>query len=215
MLRNCTLDDSPALGKLREQVCELTPEPRSREILVVDLVLSSPAAIAVVLRLICRCLISKTLYSDDRALLAAMVFLIPKVGMSIWMTTHGLGKNTRNVEASMETKIFQLFWVGESFHVITLVVTKVSLLLLYLRIFADEIFLIWAKAGLGFVTVPGCPNINALTFSHAAISIGKDFFILALPIPELLPLKLSLQQKIGLIVMFQVGDIRMRHIGII
>jgi len=50
-----------------------------------------------------------------------------------------------------------------------------------------------------------CLDINALTYAHAAINIIQDFFILALPVPELLPLKLNLQQKIGLLVMFQVG----------
>ena len=50
-----------------------------------------------------------------------------------------------------------------------------------------------------------CLNINALTYAHASINIAQDLVILALPIPELLPIKLNLQQKIGLIVMFQVG----------
>ena len=61
------------LGKLRQQVCELKPESRSREILVVYLVLSSLALVAVVLRLLSRLLISKTLYSDDLAILGAIV----------------------------------------------------------------------------------------------------------------------------------------------
>jgi hypothetical protein len=123
-------------------------------------------------------------------------------------------------------------WVGESFYVLTLVLTKVSLLLFYLRIFfVSSRFQTWAKLALGFVILPGililllqlfqclpvqfnwdksidnakCLNINALTYAHAGINIAQDFVILALPIPELLPLKLNLQQKIGLIVMFQVG----------
>lgn len=112
-----------------------------------------------------------------------------------------------------------------------LLLTKVSLLLFYLRAFPSQRFQTWGKLALGFVVLPGivilllqllqcipvefnwdksitnakCLNVNALTYAHAGVNIAQDFLILALPIPELLPLQLNLQQKIGLFVMFQVG----------
>lgn len=122
-------------------------------------------------------------------------------------------------------------WVGETFYVLTLLLTKVSLILFYLRIFPSPRFQIWGKLGLGFVVLPAfiimllqllqclpvqynwdksidnakCIDVTALVYAHAGINIAQDFVILGLPIPELLQLKLDLQQKIGLIVMFQVG----------
>ncbi|KAK5045866.1 hypothetical protein LTR84_008959 [Exophiala bonariae] len=231
MLSNCTLADSLALGTLQQQVCDVKPQSRASEIVTIHLVLATLAFIAVVLRLLSRYLISKTIYNDDIAMLAAVVFLVPNIIFVGWMSTHGLGKNTWNVSASNVTKIMQLFWVGETFYVLTLLLTKVSLLLFYLRIFPSRRFQIWGKLGLGFVILPAtiimllqllqclpvqynwdktihnpkCINVNALTYAHAGINIAQDFVILALPIPELLHLKLDLQQKIGLIVMFQVG----------
>ena len=50
-----------------------------------------------------------------------------------------------------------------------------------------------------------CIDVNTLTYAHAGINIFQDVLILALPIPWLLRLKLELHQKIGLIIMFQVG----------
>jgi len=109
--------------------------------------------------------------------------------------------------------------------------TKISILLFYLRVFPTPGFQKCGKALLGFVALSGvvillcqllqclpvqynwnksirnakCINVNALVYAHAGINILQDLMILALPIPWLLRLRLAFSQKIGLIVLFQVG----------
>jgi hypothetical protein len=116
-------------------------------------------------------------------------------------------------------------------YIVLLLLTKVSILLFYLRVFPSRGF---RKAGysmLAFVVLSGviilfcqlfqchpirfnwdksardgkCLNVNALTYAHAGLNIAQDILILLLPIPWILRLKLQTHQKIGLVIMFQVG----------
>lgn len=122
-------------------------------------------------------------------------------------------------------------WVGEILYVLIILVTKTSILLFYMRIFPSHNFHIWVKGALGFVILPSiifmvllfvqcmpvaynwdksidsgkCLNMNAITYAHGGINIAQDLLILALPLPQLIPLKLKLSQKIGVFIMFQIG----------
>lgn len=50
-----------------------------------------------------------------------------------------------------------------------------------------------------------CININALTYTHAGMSIFQDLIILVLPMSELATLQLEKKQKVALFLVFQVG----------
>jgi hypothetical protein len=108
---------------------------------------------------------------------------------------------------------------------------KISILLFYLRIFPGRAFRIATYTILGFVALSSiiviflqifqctpiaynwdrsikggkCLNVNALTYSHAGMTIFQDFAILLLPIPELLGLKMEIKKKLGVIFIFQIG----------
>jgi hypothetical protein len=57
-------------------------------------------------------------------------------------------------------------------------------------------------------SVPGkCLNLSAVIYSGASTSIILDFVIIALPIPELKTLNLTLKKKITLGLMFSVGSL--------
>ena len=112
-----------------------------------------------------------------------------------------------------------------------LLLTKVAILIFYLRIFPRRWFQISAKLVLVFVVLSGvvilllqifqclpvafnwdktisgakCLDVNALTYTHAGITIAQDLLLLVLPLPELATLQLERNKKIGLILMFQVG----------
>ena len=149
----------------------------------------------------------------------------------VLVVLNGLGTHTWDNSAWTVTKIFQLFWIDETFYIVVLMLTKVSILIFYLRVFPSRGFQITGKTVLGFVVLSGsvillcqllqclpvqfnwdksirgakCINVNALTYAHASINIIQDILILALPVPWILRLKLQLNQKIGLVIMFQVG----------
>ncbi|EXJ61019.1 hypothetical protein A1O7_05172 [Cladophialophora yegresii CBS 114405] len=231
MLKNCTLAESITLGKLQEQVCGLKPESRQHTVLVVNLVTGSLAIFAVFLRLASRSLVSKRIWPDDIVISVAAILVIPFIGIGAWMAIHGLGKHTWDNSVWTATKIFQLFWVDEIFYIVILMLTKVSILLFYTRVFPSRGFQILCNTMIAFVVLSGvvvllcqmlqclpvafnwdksirgakCISINALTYGHAGINIFQDVLILALPIPWIMRLKLELNQKIGLVIMFQVG----------
>jgi hypothetical protein len=117
--------------------------------------------------------------------------------------------------------------------VITLASTKISVLLLYLRIFPQKLFRRAAFATIGmiilsatiifFMTVFSCHpvaffwnrdirggtclNVNKLAYANSAMSIIQDLLIVALPLPVLAKLNMGRKKKIGVGFMFAVGSL--------
>lgn len=109
--------------------------------------------------------------------------------------------------------------------------TKVSIVLFYLRVFPYDGFRLAGQTVLGFVVLSSmisffcvtfqclpvqynwdkdihnakCLDVNTLTYAHAGISVAQDVMILLLPIPWIIPLQLRRIQKIGMVIMFQAG----------
>jgi hypothetical protein len=126
-----------------------------------------------------------------------------------------------------------LVYIAESFYVVTLASTKISVLLLYLRIFPHESFRCAASATIGmialstviifFMTIFSCHpvaffwnrdirggtciNINKLAYANSAMSIIQDLLIVALPLPVLVKLNMGRKKKIGVGFMFTVGSL--------
>src|SRR5689334_10466044 len=111
--------------------------------------------------------------------------------------------------------------------------TKAAILLLYYRVFQSErfrkivigalivtaAFIIAFSFGVIFHCTPisfgwngwtgeyegTCINFNAFAWAHAITNIVFDLFIIILPIPELVRLKLGRRKMIHIILMFSVG----------
>jgi hypothetical protein len=137
----------------------------------------------------------------------------------------------RGATRSLSLTSLNKVWVDEIIYIVALMLTKVSILLFYMRVFPSRGFHMLCNTLLGFVVLAGtvillcqllqclpvrfnwdksihnakCINVNALTYAHAGINIFQDVLILALPIPWIMRLKLQPNQKIGLVIMFQVG----------
>jgi len=111
--------------------------------------------------------------------------------------------------------------------------TKISILLFYLRIFPDRSFRLWAYITLAFCVlymlaiVPAviaqcipislawerwdgphdgkCINLNAMGWSAAAVNIVLDAVVIVLPLHEMTKLKMSRRRKAGILLMFLGG----------
>lgn len=111
--------------------------------------------------------------------------------------------------------------------------TKISMLLLFLRLFPDQAFRIATKVVLAFTTAWGiamlitkalscrplsyfwtswdgehegvCIDHENLIWAHASINILLDLVIISLPMPTLLSMNLSWRKKLAICVMFAVG----------
>ena len=130
-----------------------------------------------------------------------------------------------------QSSVIRPVYVAETLYLAVILLTKVSLLSFYLRIFPRRGFQIITKVVLLFVITSGlvilfteifqclpvslnwnksesggrCININALSYINGGLSILQDIIILVLPITELVTLKLGRKQKLGVIFVFQVG----------
>jgi hypothetical protein len=111
-------------------------------------------------------------------------------------------------------------------------VTKASIILLYLRLFVQKPFRIICRILMGFVITYGiattlasifqctpivrawdktttgvCLNTTAFWFSNAALSIAGDVILIALPMPIIYKLKLKMNQKVSLMLVFCLGSL--------
>ena len=138
-----------------------------------------------------------------------------------------------NVPTNSITTVLHIYYWDEMFYATSLSLTKISILFFYLKIFPGRQFrymvytLIFANicyiivfdclfafqcnpiAGAWLSWNGGlaskCININIVVWSAAAINIVLDLAVLALPLPELFRLSMSLRKKIQIITMFAVG----------
>jgi hypothetical protein len=107
--------------------------------------------------------------------------------------------------------------------------TKLAFLFLYLRVFPRQKLrkVVHVLIGLGTLSIVTvnclpityiwtswdglhkgkCINLNAFVWAHAILDIVFDCIIFALPIPELIKLKMSLKKRIMIVAMFSVGGV--------
>lgn len=125
----------------------------------------------------------------------------------------------------------QLFYIAQIFYKLTMNLTKISILLLYMRIFAVFTWFRWiVRALIGIVTaymiaaffasvfqctpvqrawdksIPGsCISIEMNWYANAGFSIATDTIILLLPITPILSLKLPAGEKVAVLGVFVLG----------
>ena len=151
-------------------------------------------------------------------------------GKSAQLTTYTANLQGRLLTFS--TGNFQLLWLTFPFHNAALCLTKLSILLQYLRIFPTHIFRIVCYAVTGVVitfgiwTVVGsflnctpvahfwdasvhgaCLDFKAVWLFNAAMHIFTDVIIMVLPMYPLSRLHLPQAQKVGLMLIFSLGGL--------
>jgi hypothetical protein len=173
---------------------------------------------------------------DDYFILLTLVIGVPQTVLTDRGTTaNGLGKDIWTLKPTQVTNFIRAFYVMEVLYFAIVSVLKLSLLFFYHRIFPGTNVrrIIWATIafdvmfGATFVIVAifqcqpvshywtywdgehsgKCININALGWSNAAISIALDLWMLAIPLSQLVHLKLAWKKKIGVALMFCVGTL--------
>lgn len=138
-----------------------------------------------------------------------------------------------NHSLNMLTQVIQFYFLGETFYLASLALTRISILCFYLRIFPDKEFrrivfvviALCAAYGISFVTatifqcspvnyawhtwdgehVGSCNNINLQGWLSAILIMVLDIMTIVLPLRQLYRLNMSLKKKIMLIGMFALG----------
>ncbi|KEQ69489.1 hypothetical protein M436DRAFT_55857, partial [Aureobasidium namibiae CBS 147.97] len=150
----------------------------------------------------------------------------------------GMGKDMWFVSFDHITEILEIFYFTELLYLAAIGLTKISILLFYLRIFPDwklrrAIYAMISICGLYsivFVTVTAlqcipvsmawkkwdgehkgkCLDLNADGWASASLNIILDLIVIALPMKQLTVLNMSWQRKLGVIVMFLGGGFVLR-----
>ncbi|KAI1624450.1 hypothetical protein EDD37DRAFT_609445 [Exophiala viscosa] len=181
-----------------------------------------------------RCKLVGGLGPDDLWTLLALVCFIAQCGSTIAAVNFGYGRPMVTMTPDQASLALKCFFLLQIFYKLTINCTKVSILLLYLRIFTDRawfgricrglIVLVLcacvsftiatilqcdpiAGAWTRWTTHSHCVNIYALWYSNAVYNILTDLTIAFMVPPIIFKLKLPMRQKLALTGIFGLGVI--------
>ncbi|KAJ3578711.1 hypothetical protein NPX13_g1852 [Xylaria arbuscula] len=194
--------------------------------------------IAVTLRIVARIITRQKLRLDDWLIVVAVALCIVQLAFLIEAILYGLGKHAQVVPLPSIAPYLMYTYLSELYYAIDVTLIKLSILTLYLRLFNVNPYfkrscyfmmgfvLAWGIAVL-FTTIFQCQPVSAAwdksianfkCFVLADFVIGSnvpnilaDAVIIALPLPLLWSLKLSLTRKAGLIALFLVAAMSVDH----
>ncbi|PGH02019.1 hypothetical protein AJ79_07757 [Helicocarpus griseus UAMH5409] len=202
----------------------------SRNLVLIDLVMPSVAFLLVINRIYFRLKLAKRLGLDDYAIIAAMVFCIAMNTLTLCALHYGYGKRLETLSDYDRVMSLKMFWGVQIAYKFTLNTCKMSILLLYRRIFVTKKFRIVVNIVFTFVflyfiasvianilecrpvariwdkTVEGqCFNLTGHWIANAVSTSSTDIATLILPMPVIHRLCLPRKQKYGLMCIFALG----------
>ncbi|KAG5983498.1 hypothetical protein E4U55_008020 [Claviceps digitariae] len=188
------------------------------------------ALFTVGLRLVSRRLNRQALWWDDKMIIFSMIWNLVVVGFIFAMYSSGMGIHADRVDPARIIMMSKWLVVAEVLYAWNLGWTKLSLLLMYYRIFRHQYFkkmawvvgaFVWAWVicitflfificvpvqKLWYPQIPGhCIHQVGTWMSNAASTILTDLVILIMPMPEIWKLQLRKAEKIGLTLAFSLG----------
>ncbi|KAF2732466.1 hypothetical protein EJ04DRAFT_565929 [Polyplosphaeria fusca] len=231
---NCTIRESLIAKNFTESTFGGPVRDHTHLVSYISLIAGSVAVLAVILRIFARLpCCGGTWGLDDWAILVAMLPVLPLTGLSVPLANDGLGKDMWTVPFDKITHILHIYYFDESFYLSAIALTKISILLFYLRIFPNRDFrravyltiTLCALYILAFIPVTifqclpihlawerwdgehhgKCINVNAEGWTSAAFNIIFDLVVICLPLRELSKLAMSRRRKVGIMLMFVGG----------
>ena len=206
---------------------------RAREVITTAIVCSSLATIFVVLRIYTRLRINRLVSWDDYAAVITLPFCIV-YGLFLGISTrYGMGLHTWDLPSGLEEQLQMWIFIAASIYLLSLLGYKMSILLLYLRIFhIDKVFryctwiVMFITFGYLFSNIwtqiftcqpidkfwrpetPGhCIDSIVAFYVFGPLNFITDLLIFVLPMPMVWRLQLSLKEKIGVSTIFLFGSV--------
>ncbi|KAF7522616.1 hypothetical protein PCG10_007336 [Penicillium crustosum] len=188
------------------------------------------AFVSVCLRLLARYERMQKLWWDDYMVIFSMLWNFIVVGFIFAMIHKGMGLHASTIPTENVIMIAKYLVAAEVLYVFNLVWTKLSILLMYYRIFRFPFFKTWAYIigifiilwvicitflfificvpvqKLWYPQIPGrCIDQVATWVANAVSTIATDVAILLLPIPQIWKLQLRTSEKIAVLIAFSLG----------
>ncbi|KAJ5161131.1 hypothetical protein N7492_006523 [Penicillium capsulatum] len=201
--------------------------------LIVSTTFTCLAGVVVAIRLLTRLVITKTPGYDDLLIVLALISSFIFFALVLIERHYGLGISKEYLSHETIQKQMLYLWLSVPFYNLALILAKLSVLVLYTRIFNNRKFLIMAYCLMGFLAVAGlwmvlsgfvfcvpihafwsldreyfgqhCLRMGPVWFTNAGIHIATDIIILLFPIPLFAKLQLPRRQKVGIMLVFGLG----------
>ncbi|KAK9770981.1 hypothetical protein SCAR479_12330 [Seiridium cardinale] len=234
LLSNCTVKDALETQRYISTTCGVQGEDRRDVVLIIGVLFGIVGLLAFGLRCTARLRIGNQSWGlDDWAMCLAVCFMVPLCAVSVPLSEHGLGLDMWYVDFQDIDHVLYFYFWDEIFYVGALAITKIAVLLFYLRVFPQSYFHVFVyilvasnvcyALGFGFVLIFQCKpidgawlswdgeydavclSINDIGWSAAATNIFLDLATILLPLPELFRLSMSWKKKVQILLMFMVG----------
>ncbi|KAE8380874.1 hypothetical protein BDV26DRAFT_114792 [Aspergillus bertholletiae] len=190
------------------------------------------AVVSILLRFVARYMRKIPLGADDYLIVASLALLFTISGIALGMIHYGLGHSKVDLPAKHSLMVAKLLYIFEIIYVINLLTIKLSILMMYRRIFTNisrlfrvgamicgAIVTLWATAFVPAaifqctpiakawdIDIPGhCISLQLAFYCVALPNIFTDIAILSLPIRSCWQLHRSVLYRLSLIGIFMLG----------
>ncbi|KAL4970603.1 CFEM domain-containing protein [Aspergillus stella-maris] len=231
-LEACTPKEGLLAQRMLYTTCDY-PVSHDRTAFPIVLIVGQVLAfISVALRIAVR-LITSNIGFDDTTIMLSLGAVIAVFGLGLENQRLGLGTDLWFLPFGDITKFLHYYFAIETLYIASITLTKLSMLLLYLRLFPEKTMRMAIFITLGLTAAWGlslllsnvfsctpvsyiwhswdgehegsCISHEKVMWTHAITNIVFDVLIIALPMPTLLKLNMSMKKKIGVVIMFGVG----------
>ncbi|KFX95103.1 hypothetical protein V490_04024 [Pseudogymnoascus sp. VKM F-3557] len=232
---NCTVVDNLQATNQTYAACGVPIRSKSNTILGLAASFGAMAWLMVILRLVDRATSSNSKLGWDDALVAlSALSSVGMTVPAILATRYRFGTDIWGMTPDQITGSLKVLYYCYPFYMTTELFCQASILAFYLRFMMDQKTLVFIKGLMVFVVVFGIANtfcmvfqvwpinffwngwrgemvadtaidMNKFSFVRGGIEIVLDLVILALPLPMLYNLHMSLEKKIHIMSMFCVG----------
>ncbi|PTD07401.1 hypothetical protein HYE67_002206 [Fusarium culmorum] len=214
--------------------CEYPVRDRHQKFDTLGLCLGAITTLVVGARLFQKLRFERLLRADDYMIIVCWVTCIGNTISCVYgLSGNGFGRDAWTNSPYTITEFLRYVYIGQTFYATDVFLTKICVLLFYLRIFPVRSvqILIWTTIGVVALSMVvfivlaiaqcqpisffwtgwdklhegHCIGINPLAWSIAAVSIAMDFWVLAIPVFQLLQLQMKWQRKLAVAMMFLVG----------
>ncbi|KAL4757273.1 CFEM domain-containing protein [Aspergillus foveolatus] len=226
VVQACSVSDIFAVRRFSDTICGAKPRAQTQALVVVSTTFLVIMIVCVLMRTVARVL-NRNYGLDDLATSLSVGIAIAIAAIVYPTSNLGLGTDIWYLERPKIDRLLHLFVVTTNLYIPCLAVIKISMSLLYLRIFPNRSLRIATFAMLAIVSMWGvaytlviiwicrprsfawlgwdsehtgtCVNSMAVQVSHAILNIVFDVIVLGMPLPVLLRLDMSKTKKAGVL----------------
>ncbi|KAJ5289104.1 hypothetical protein N7478_002134 [Penicillium angulare] len=200
---------------------------------VISTIFTILATLFVALRIWTRFKLVHSPGKDDLLICCALLSSLLFYAFLLVERNYGLGIPRKDLPDDVIINQLHYLWLSVPFYNLSLILSKLSALFLYIRIFPGRRFLLATYITMGCLIIAGlwmvisgfvfcipihdfwtldrsihkknCLPEGPVWYSNAAMQILSDIVIMVLPLPPVLKLQLPRKQKVGIILVFCVG----------